>query len=231
MPKLEDFYNNRVAETEYDDFLKQVGHTVQGQPISKEDFEELIGDIVTGLDLNAEDSMFEAGCGNGLITKVLSDKCDKIVAVDLSEKLIDVAKDLNSAANIEYHCSNFLEFNDRSLEGQKFDKFLMFAALQHFNPKLFSRILERIENIMNDEFVIFFGFVLDKKFKWNFHHGIARKTKYFLRKLMRTDIMGFWWEEEYIKRISQKHNMKCEIVRLKEDQYGSPYRFHIKLTK
>ena len=64
------------------------------------------------------DACLDIGCGKGELSKLLSQKVGKVAAVDLSDRMIARAKELNYAPNINYICGNILEmdFEDNSLD-------------------------------------------------------------------------------------------------------------------
>ncbi|HHW31260.1 MAG TPA: class I SAM-dependent methyltransferase [Clostridiaceae bacterium] len=66
---------------------------------------------------NAE-TCLDIGCGKGELSFMLSKKSNKVIAVDLADKMIDKAKILHPGNNIEYICGNILEmeFQNDSLD-------------------------------------------------------------------------------------------------------------------
>ena len=53
----------------------------------------------------------ELGCGSGRGTKVLKKYCEKIIAVDLNQKMLDLAKQrLGKRSNIDFYCEEMLDF-------------------------------------------------------------------------------------------------------------------------
>jgi 2-polyprenyl-3-methyl-5-hydroxy-6-metoxy-1,4-benzoquinol methylase len=60
----------------------------------------------------------DIGCGKGELTTLAAEKSEKVVAVDLSEKMIGYARDHHSRDNIDYICGNVLDlrFDDESLD-------------------------------------------------------------------------------------------------------------------
>jgi len=60
----------------------------------------------------------DIGCGKGELTYMLSRKAERVIAVDLADKMIEKAKALHPNENIEYICGNILdmEFEDDSLD-------------------------------------------------------------------------------------------------------------------
>jgi len=70
----------------------------------------------------------DIGCGKGELSLMLSRKSEKVVAVDLADKMIDKAKHLHPAANIEYICGNIL---DMDFENDSLDIIITTATAHH----------------------------------------------------------------------------------------------------
>lgn len=64
------------------------------------------------------EACLEIGCGKGELSFLLSKKFNRIIAVDLAEKMIEKAKVLHHNKTIEYICENILnmEFENKSLD-------------------------------------------------------------------------------------------------------------------
>lgn len=81
-------------------------------------------------------SCLEIGCGTGKNTEWLISKASKILAVDLSDKMLAKAK-------VKIH-SNKIEFIQADINSE-----WSFAANQKFDLATFSLVLEHIENLDN----------------------------------------------------------------------------------
>ena len=89
------------------------------------------------------------GCGTGDFSKILSKYCDKVIATDISDKVIDKAKSENTNSNIEYHelGNNIFEY--------KYDLILSVTVLQHIldNDKL-SELIGKFESSLSKHGII-----------------------------------------------------------------------------
>ena len=83
-----DYWNTFPNQFAKEDFIKQVGKTVQGKPITNEQLDKIILDIVQKLELKSDDRVLDLCCGNGMITYGMAQNCQSIVSVDFSEPLI-----------------------------------------------------------------------------------------------------------------------------------------------
>lgn len=55
------------------------------------------------------ENCLDIGCGKGELSKLLSIRVNKVIAVDIADKMIEYARYNNSAGNIEYVCGNILD--------------------------------------------------------------------------------------------------------------------------
>ena len=205
-------------------YLEQVGKTVNKKPISREQFEILLHGIEGNLDTNANDDILDLCCGNGIITKSISCHCRTITGVDFSQTLIRVAKKYNSAKNIEYICLDVNEITT-ILNGKNFDKVYMYEALQHFNERQFDRLLSGLKSLMKNRFVLFIGSVPDKQRKRYFYDTIGRKFSYIWRTLNNNEAIGKWWDKKLVKQICNKNNLNVRFIKQSDKLYTGHYRF------
>lgn len=70
----------------------------------------------------------DIGCGHGELSALLAEKANKVIAVDLAEKMIDSAKKYNGLYNIEYVCDNILNMN---FVNNSFDIIITTATAHH----------------------------------------------------------------------------------------------------
>jgi 2-polyprenyl-3-methyl-5-hydroxy-6-metoxy-1,4-benzoquinol methylase len=227
MVDLREYYNQRVNNLNKKQFLKQVGHSINGIEISVKELDLIINDILEILAISKDDTLLDICCGNGVITQRLSRHCKSIVAIDLSNKMIDVAKQFNGNSNIRYINCDFLHIEENLNTKTKFSKIIMFAALQHFSHEEFSTIIKKIQFYVGSEFTIMFGFIPNQEYKKAFFSTIRRKVQYLFRKYTNSDVMGTWWNKQELEKSCNKLNLNCEFIEIPINQYGSPYRFHV----
>ena len=230
MVDLKHYYDSRVDSLSPHEHLKQVGHTVGGQVISEADFTAMINDIVEILDLSREDVLLELCCGNGVITKKLSDYVHNIFAIDASKNLIDVALSHNYHESIVYCTGDIFQLQEILTTSERYTKVLMFAALQHFKKEQLSEIIDLIRPFCRPNFKLLLGFVPDVDRRWNFFDTFAKRKKYFLRCLTGQDVMGTWWQKKFIRQVCQEMSLQCEFIDIRDGRYGEKYRFHVLIS-
>jgi len=211
------------------DYFKQVGKTVNGQPISDYQFKLIISDICNGLDLEKTDVVLDLCCGNGIITKEIAGKCKEVVGVDFSQPLLEVAKREHSLGNIKYVFGSVLDLDKILFEPSHFNEVIMYEGLQNFKKKDLLGILRNIQKLTGNESVIFIGSIPDKKRIWKFYNTPKRRLLFLCRKLLGGDAIGSWWDKDFIKKTCKKLDLCCEFREQSKGIHTAHYRFDIKI--
>jgi len=81
--------------------------------------------------IDSGDSVLDIGCGNGYLTYDISEKAEKVVAVDLDRKNIELAKKKFFRQNITYVVADATRLN---LE-EKFDVIVLSNILEHIEDR------------------------------------------------------------------------------------------------
>jgi cyclopropane fatty-acyl-phospholipid synthase-like methyltransferase len=234
MTKWRTFWQNyRIIKiTNDDDLLYQVGLTVNGKPISSEQFSTIITDTQVVLQLNKSDKLLDVCCGNGIITFELSKLVEIVKGIDISKAFIDNALKYKSSINIEYIHLDALKINER-LPNMKFDKIFMYGALAYFNYNEVDILFQKFNELILQSGKILIGNVLDKKRKYNFYNTPKRKLSYFINtKLLQKDpAVGRWWSEKELMELAEKNNFDISFIEENSILHTSHYRYDILLIK
>jgi cyclopropane fatty-acyl-phospholipid synthase-like methyltransferase len=227
-----DFWNRFPTQFTKDDFLKQVGKTVHGQPISGEQLEKLILDVVQKLDLKEDDITLDLCCGNGVITSAIAEKCHYTVGVDFSEPLIEIAQSQHNRINTKYFNIPVLDATLQNLQMPKpFTKVYMYEALQYFQEEQLSRLIQTLLALSGEEVTILFASVPDKGKIWEFYDTPERQREYEIRKNQGTEAIGTWWEKSFIGQICSDYGLQCEFLPQYELSHTAHYRFDVRIKK
>ncbi|MBI4226077.1 class I SAM-dependent methyltransferase [Candidatus Roizmanbacteria bacterium] len=121
----------------YDELQGEKGD-VSHQLLFDPAIEKMLGDV-------AHKTILDAGCGNGYWSRRLAKKAKKVIAIDSSVRLIEIAKAKNNQANIEYQIMTLgeaLKFGDKTFD------LILSSMVLHYVPNLntvaseFNRILK-----------------------------------------------------------------------------------------
>ncbi|MDQ1261106.1 MAG: hypothetical protein QG575_287 [Euryarchaeota archaeon] len=147
--KVKDFWDKSAMCSSYADdiqtgMLSQNKHAAYYRKCQEEaHFEKLIK-------LNKKMKILEVGCGTGRWAFYFADKVAKIVAIDLSDKMIEIAKkkQMNSCTkNIDFHCLSAMSFETN----EKFDLVYFSGVLQYIEDKDIDQILDKLPEWMNKD--------------------------------------------------------------------------------
>ena len=79
--------------------------------------------------------VLDAGCGTGVISIELAKRGAEVIAVDLSQSLIELANERYSTMD-EYHRIQFIVGDMRQLEGERFDHVLAMDSIIHYAAQM-----------------------------------------------------------------------------------------------
>lgn len=100
------------------------------------------------IQLNKNMKVLEVGCGTGRWAFYFAKKVNKVVGIDISDKMIEIAKKKQrnlGIENIEFQCTSILDFQ----ACDKFDLVYFSGVLQYINDNDIEKILVRLPELMN----------------------------------------------------------------------------------
>ena len=100
--------------------------------------------------------VLDAGCGTGVISIELAKRGAQVVAVDLSESLVNLANQRYSDLD-EYGRIQFVVGDMRQLEGEQFDHVLAMDSIIHYAAKDGLKTLETLASTVNASMVFTFA--------------------------------------------------------------------------
>lgn len=96
---------------------------------SKEN-DEIIANLLSNIDIKSGDKVLDIACGTGIIDRELVSRGAEVVAIDISNKMIDIAKEKNKDLPVKYIVGDFYEYNESG-----YDIAIIFNAYPHFVDK------------------------------------------------------------------------------------------------
>ncbi len=222
------FYDSYPKQFAADDYLRQAGHTIGGAPISAAQFDLILARMVELLNLQPDDTVLDLCCGNGVFTHRLSRHSSRIVGVDFSTPLIEVARRAHDASNITYVLDDVKNLNASSL-GARFDKVVMCGALQHFDRRDLDPLLRNLADLTEPDATIAFMLVPDRARRWNFYDSPASRLAHLARRVRRRERMGTWWSRAWIVDACAHLDLEAEFFDLDESLHPSRYRFDVRI--
>jgi SAM-dependent methyltransferase len=223
------YYTELPDKFEETEFLKQVGKTISGQPITQAQFSAQLADINNALNISRNDIVLDMCCGNGIITAQISKACESVAGVDFSEPLISIAKRYNSPNNVKYYCMSALDPEIKNISIKPFTKIYMYEALQHFEEGDLQKLLVLIREMAASDAIIFFGGIPDNDRIWNFYDTEERRQDYWKRKNENREAIGTWWKRDYIADICRLCRFDSVFLDQNPVLYSAHYRFDVQL--
>lgn len=207
-----------------DNVFIQVGKTVNGKPISQQQFSAIILDIRDRLELNDADVVLDLCCGNGLISHQIAQYCSQILAVDFSEPLLTIAKQKFQTLNTRYVLADVCKLPDIILQSP-ITKIYMYEALQHLNLDQTTQLFAQLARLHKPLPKFYLGAVPDFKRIWNFYNTKERREEFETRKKNGTEAIGHWWNREELECLASDHGFDVQFIEQSASEHGSHYRF------
>jgi hypothetical protein len=214
-----------------EDLYLQVARTVNRKPIDRVSFERIVDNIRLTLDLQPHDTLVDLCCGNGLFTYEMKDKVSRIIAVDFADEIIETARKLKPAYNIDYCLSevqSFLSAFKTRFPDVIPEKYLMNDSIAYFSLEEIRQMLIEMKNISIHGFIASFRGAPNDALKWNYYTTDEWKAKYFksLESGDQThDGLGRWWHMDEIHTVCNDLSLTCVITN--QPEYLSNYRTDI----
>lgn len=97
-------------------------------PFKMFEFQEMLRDVA----IAKTDRILDIGCGNGIQTLLLGERCQKVTGIDVSDKAIRTAdrisRPIKNRINSEFRC---VRTEDGDFQKEQFDKIYSFSVIEH----------------------------------------------------------------------------------------------------
>lgn len=156
------------------------------------------------LNIGKDDIVLEMGCGVARIGKLLAPHCKKWIGVDISENMLDVAKErLSDLDNAEFHA---LARNDLScIPDDSVDKAYSVAVFCHLDKEDLFNYLRELHRVLKPSGTLYVE-------TWNLAHAIGWKR----------------WQYEADNWFISDHSERKDVTR---NQFCSPDEFDLYVKK
>jgi SAM-dependent methyltransferase len=220
MKNVIEYYAGRVLSST--DLFYQVGKTINGMPVPKVNLTHIVDQIRDVLTLETSDRILDIGCGNGLITKLISEHCSYVIGIEQSAELYETANQHSNSVNIEYKKG---PIEGIGIDEMQCEKAFMYEVLQHIDYKDANAAISRIINGLGDQGKLFIGGIPDEEKKWDFYNSYERREGLYKALEQSGDPIGFWYHRDFLKCIGERQGLRVQIIDQKKELYTSHYRF------
>lgn len=205
------------ASAQSEDRLSQVGR-LNADPGTT--VKQAADRIIALLDIRPGDAVLDVCCGNGLITDYLAKPGVEITGVDLSEKLIAIAKMNNS--NIRFMTQNALQLHI----DDTFDKIYIAFSFQYFDKlNEGEKVIENLIKHAKPNALILLTDIPDKARWGTYYNTLLKKFFYFKQKISGRQAMGKFWSERELEKFCSSLSVHGEVIKQPGNLPYSYYRF------
>ncbi len=212
-------YWNKNALLNLDNEIKQV---------QRKDYDstlQTVDRIVKTLHITTSDTVLDLCCGNGIITQQISKKANKIVGVDQSEVLINVALNKHNGHNVRYFVGNCLE-DTILFKSNKFDKIYLQFSFQYFTKiNEGEKVIKQMLKLLNPNGKIFIGDIPNYEKKAIFYNTPIKKIRLLKDTVFNKNQMGKFWKVSEIDSICKKLGVKGSYIEQPKQLPYAHYRF------
>lgn len=222
------FWTTHAHATLAEPLQIQVLRTLDKQPVSEKEFQDILNVIDERMAINQNDVVLDLCCGNGLITTHLASRCKEIIGVDFARELslqIDQVKYPNISVIIE-------DVRKVQFEQETFDKIIIYAGIQYLSPKESIYFFESVIKWLKKGGLFFIGDVPNQNCLWDFSNSPERQAAYFDALKNDTPLIGTWFEPQWLKNLGIYVGFKeADILPQPASLPYSHYRFDALFVK
>ena len=171
--------------------------------------------------------ILEIGCGAGVVTRHLLSYTTKLLALDISDKNIEIARKYVNSDKVKFYVADVSNDELEFMQDQKFDLVLMADVIEHIPKGSHSKLFERIENHLNESGVFILSYPTPEYQQYLMTHKhialqIIDQKLELTEIISKTNLKPFyfgyqniWSENQYIHLVLKK-NISYSDVDVKE---------------
>lgn len=223
-----EFYKDFPRTCAPDDYWRQVGRTINGQPVSETQIRMIVDAVNAGLELREDDYLVDLCCGNGALSRFFLSQCRGGVGVDFSPSLIEIARrDFLSRASESYELMDVVDYIRQAARPERFSKALCYGAFQYLPSAAAASLLATLRKRFAGVTHFYIGNLPDKGLMSRYFDqrpyipGVENSAD---------SVIGIWRTETEFARLAGEHGWNCRFLRMPEQFYGAAYRFDAALT-
>jgi ubiquinone/menaquinone biosynthesis C-methylase UbiE len=221
-------YWNEHPRVRSADPCRQVGRTFRQRSYTPAEQSFIEQRIIHLLDAGRGKTLLDLACGNGMLTRRLAERFDRITAVDFSGPLLATARRDYHHPRIEYILGDVLAFE---FPESAFDCVLMYAALQYFSPAQAKQLLAGIRKALKPSGRILLGDVPDRDRRANFYRGAAARARYWFDQLRGRPIIGHWWSATDLLTLADRYELDLSVHYQTRESPNHYFRYDAVLTR
>ncbi|MFA5663592.1 class I SAM-dependent methyltransferase [Castellaniella sp.] len=202
--------------------LKQVERTVNGQEMDQGQIDLTIGAIARALRLTDSDMVADLCCGNGLITRVMARKAGRIRAVDISDQMVDYAREFSAADNVDYLTADVSRLPASFFEGCS--KAYICDSISCLESDDLVRLLEAVHGAASVQTMYISG-IPDHDQLASYYDTEEKMAYYRKQKASGTPHIGNWWTREQFRALVEATGFRATILSQGPERMSAYFRF------
>lgn len=220
-------YWNKTEMIEEAHSHRQVGRTKFGKEIEEKVWEETVQFLIEKMELEPSHKLLDLCAGNGVLTAEFVGRVKSIVAVDISERLLDTF--VVKHPSIKKVNADILQYN---YPKHYFDRIIFYFSAQHFSESEITKILSHGWSSLKKGGVLYIGDVPNVNQKWDFYHKDKYRAFLFDTWLNGDHHIGEWFDPDLFKYLAEYLNFReYEIITQPKFMINSSHRFDVLLKK
>lgn len=210
---------------ERNEFWQQIKRTVNGKPVSEDEIELIVEQVVTQLDLSNHDHVLDLGCGNGALASRLFGNLQSYTGVDFSEYLLEIANEYFAPHDqVRYRAADIRSVESYANGLEQVNKVLCYGCIAYLSKEEVVCLLQNLRQFLPSLKKLFFGNIPRKEKASEFFltRGIS---EYVLDDP--TSAIGVWWEAGELERVAAQLGYIAKRSQMSAGFYGATYRFDL----
>ena len=226
--KKDDYWAKFWSEYDFDansvDEQSQVFRTRDRIPIDEDSWEYTVELVAKHMQFKSNDTLLDICCGNGLFTEAYSGLVESIIAVDISDSLINTLKYKN-IANVDAFSD---DVRNISFPESSFSKVLWYAGIQYLPESDIVNYLNELRVWMKPNGVLLIGDIPDRQKLWDYFNTPERVSLYFDGIGSQKPIIGTWLDPDWIEMLCLRSGFKkVRIIQQDTKLIYSDFRYDI----
>lgn len=223
-----EFDHNQFALTKSEtDFWGQVRRTVNGIPVSDAQIELIVGLIRRHTCIASQDWVIDLACGNGALGELFAGNAQTYFGVDLSPRLIEVARKYFSASNKQYALDDAESFLKLFAQKEKITKLVCYGSFSYFSSSSAQSIIETLFSDYPNLTHAYIGNLPNRDLAHNFYPKMPAEGELDDH----TSPIGIWRTKSQFEALLRPTSWCIKFIEQSEEFYASNYRYDVLLSR
>ena len=158
--------------------------------------------------------VLDAACGSGYGSKMLAEKAESVIGIDISEETIQYACDNYLTSNVEFMVGSIEKL---LFEDNFFDVVVSFETIEHVNEQIQNSFLKEIKRVLKDDGILIMS-TPDKKLFTDERSG--KPSEFHVKEFYKEDFLKFLYKEFKYVEFKRQFYAKVNCI-VGDENYAS----------